>query len=158
MARILLLWLFLISPTLASEVLGIYFTPSKDCEDSIVLHIDRASVVNIAVYSINNDGIVAAIKRAQERGAKVQVITDRLQAAGRSSKVEELILAGVPLKKHRKHKIEHNKFAVFDGRIVVTGSFNWTNPASNANSENCVFIEDSDERYLQRFEYLWSIY
>ena len=32
---------------------------------------------------------------------------------------------------NKKHKIEHNKFAVFDDVHVVSGSYNWTTNASN---------------------------
>lgn len=58
-----------------------------------------------------------------------------------------------------RHKIEHNKFAVYDQKIASTGSFNWTNPASNKNSENCLFLEGNlniINKYIVRFEQLWK--
>jgi len=30
----------------------------------------------------------------------------------------------------------HNKFAVIDETVVLTGSFNWTTPAVDSNQEN----------------------
>ena len=51
----------------------------------------------------------------------------------------------------------HNKFAVFDERLVVTGSYNWTNSAEHANYENLVVLEEPAlvSRYQQEFRQLW---
>lgn len=57
-----------------------------------------------------------------------------------------------------KHKIEHNKFAIFDGVHMVSGSYNWTTNASKNNSENCVFFDQPNKEYSNRFEYLWNLY
>ena len=39
-----------------------------------------------------------------------------------------------------KGSLMHNKYAVIDENIVITGSFNWTNKAVNVNHENIVII------------------
>ena len=36
----------------------------------------------------------------------------------------------------------HNKFAVIDDEIVLTGSFNWTSAAANNNQENLVVVDN----------------
>ena len=86
---------------------------------------------------------------AKDRGAKIRIITDRLMAKNKSSLVEELSDAGIPVLTNVKHKIEHNKFAVFGGRVVVTGSYNWTNNATKSNSENCLFFEQPNKEYSE---------
>ena len=115
----------------------------------------------MAVYSINNAAIVDSLIKAHKRGVEVRIITDRIQAKGKSSKVSYLLENKLNLVINNKFKIEHNKFAVFDGNILETGSFNWTEPASKYNSENCLFI-DSDKNiissYQGRFNELWEIY
>ena len=137
------------------------FTPSKSCENSIVSLINKSRYkIDIAVYSINNDQIVRALKKAHDRGVKIRILTDRLQAAGKSSKVLDLYRYGINIRVHSKNKIEHNKFAVFDEKAATTGSYNWTNPASDKNSENCLFLTKNDdviEKYNNRFKYLWQI-
>lgn len=138
----------------------VFFTPSQDCEDRIVGAFDSTKGEAVAaVYSINNERIVKAILAAHKRGVKVRILTDALQAAGASSKVLSLKAAGVELRVHSKHKIEHNKFAWFDGKVAVNGSFNWTEPASRENSENCVFFSESNilTAYKSRFEKLWEL-
>lgn len=116
--------------------------------------------IDAAVYAINNDEIVKALKKASRRGVKIRILTDRFQASNRSSKVRELHDCGINIRVHSKYKIEHNKFAVFDGKIASSGSYNWTNPATSKNSENCIFFNRNKEavkEYLDRFEYLWKI-
>ena len=110
--------------------------------------------------SINNTNIVNALKKAHNRGIAMRILTDRTQASGKSSKVQELRNAGINIRVHSKHKIEHNKFAVYDGNKASTGSYNWTNPASDKNSENCVFFSNDEgvvQSYKDRFEYLWKV-
>lgn len=146
----------------ASEIVDrVAFSPSTDCEDMIIKLINGSSdKIDIAVYSINNDNIVNALKKAHDKGVKLRILTDKTQASGKSSKVFELYKHGIDIKVHTKHKIEHNKFAIFDGKYATNGSYNWTNPASAKNSENCVFFVSNKEiirDFTSRFEYLWSV-
>lgn len=138
-----------------------FFSPSLDCEDNIIKLLNNAKKqIDIAVYSINNTNIINAIKAAYERGVPIRILTDKTQAAGRGSKVFDLYTAGLNIKVHSKNRIEHNKFTVIDQSAVLTGSYNWTNPASLRNSENCVMIWNDEKtvaRYQERFEYLWQI-
>lgn len=136
----------------------VYFTPGTECEDRIIAELGRATTVDIAVYSITNPKIVDAIIAAHRRGATVQIITDRTMAGHKSSMIDELVAAGIPVRVNRRHKIEHNKFAVFDNRRMVTGSYNWTTAASKYNSENCIFLTTPAQEYAKRFEYLWGMY
>jgi cardiolipin hydrolase len=148
-----------ISPCYAS--MSAFFTPSKKCENSIVQHIDKAEKsVDAAVYAINNKVIINALKKAHKRGLKIRILTDKLQASNKNSKVRELYDFGINIRVNSKHKIEHNKFAIFDFDSVVTGSYNWTEPASDKNSENCLFIINNKQTiqdYQNRFNYLWQI-
>lgn len=142
----------------AKDWVRIYFTPGLDCENNIIKHMNQAHNVDIVVYSISNPAIVDSILAAHNRGAKVRVITDRTQAKGKGSLVNKISDAGIPVVTNIKHKIEHNKFAVFDGKHVVTGSYNWTTNASKYNSENCLFFDQPDKEYSERFKYLWKLY
>ena len=139
----------------------IYFSPSNHCENNIVRFINKSKKqIDVAIYSLNNDRIVEALKKAHKRSVKIRILTDRLQASNRSSKVRELHDYGINIRVHSKHRIEHNKFAIFDKRVVTSGSFNWTNPATHKNSENCVFFirnKNAVEEYQERFDYLWRV-
>ena len=146
-------------PTVSNNKwIQIYFTPGPDCENNIIKHMNQAQNVDIVVYSITNPAIVDSILAAKKRGAKIRVITDRTQAKGKGSLVGKIRDAGIPVVTNIKHKIEHNKFAVFDGKHVVSGSYNWTTNASKYNSENCTFFDQPNKEYSERFKYLWDLY
>jgi len=51
----------------------------------------------------------------------------------------------------------HHKFAIFDRRLVATGSYNWTQSAERANYENLVLLDDPDlvARFVREFQRLW---
>ena len=136
----------------------VHFTPSLDCENAIIKRINSSRTIDIAVYSITNQNIVDTIISAHNRGASIRVITDRGQSKVKGSKVEQIKEAGIPLVTNKQHKIEHNKFAIFDNTHIVSGSYNWTTNASNNNSENCVFFDQPNKVYSNRFEYLWGLY
>ena len=136
----------------------IFFTPGVECEKNIIKRIKQSKKIDIAVYSITNPNITNAIIATYKNGADIRVITDRTQSKGKKSLVETIKKAGVPVLTNKKHKIEHNKFAVFDDVSVVSGSYNWTTNASMYNSENCLFFNQPNKEYSNRFEQLWNIY
>lgn len=155
-----LILLLAIFPYLAYAKVSVYFSPSTKCEQEIVELINQSQKsIDVAMYSINNDEIVDALKHAHDRGVKIRILADKLQASSKYSKVIELYLYGINIRVHSKFKIEHNKFAIFDFLAATSGSYNWTNPASNKNSENCIFFSEEQEtitQYQNRFNYLWQ--
>ncbi|MDW2974901.1 MAG: phospholipase D-like domain-containing protein [Alphaproteobacteria bacterium] len=135
-----------------------YFTPGTECEDRIIAELGRADKIDVAVYSITNPKIANAIIAAHRRGGRVRIVTDRTMAGHKSSMIGELVAAGIPVRTNRQHKIEHNKFAVFDNMSMVTGSYNWTTAATKYNNENCIFLTYPAQEYSKQFEYLWGMY
>ena len=75
----------------AHPVVEIAFTPSKVCEEKIIELINNSqSSIDVAVYSINNQQIIDALYRARQRDVSIRILTDKLQASGKYSKVEEM--------------------------------------------------------------------
>jgi phosphatidylserine/phosphatidylglycerophosphate/cardiolipin synthase-like enzyme len=91
----------------------------------------------------------------------MRVILDALQAGGSTSQAGELRNAGITVKLMRGIKangIMHHKVAIYDGAVVQTGSFNWTDNASCCSWENSLFIGTAEvvKRYQQMFELMWN--
>ncbi len=116
----------------------------EECEEKLLELIEKSKkYIDISVYSINNKKLVDAIISAYERGVKIRVLTDKVQAAGRSSRIWELLEANIPLRVHTHKRIMHTKVAIYDGVSVSSGSFNWTEPAVHKNEEVCdIFINE----------------
>lgn len=53
----------------------------------------------------------------------------------------------------------HNKVAAIDGRVLFTGSYNWSKSAKERNKENLLEFIDEEEIiriYQERLDYLWK--
>jgi phosphatidylserine/phosphatidylglycerophosphate/cardiolipin synthase-like enzyme len=135
-------------------------TFTNKCEKEVIKLINNSNeTIDIAVYSINNDKIVKALEKAKNRNIKIKILTDRIQAFGKSSKVKLLYDRDFDIKIHSKDRIMHHKFAIFDNQKAVEGSFNWTYSAANKNAEDCnIFDNEKDIKTLKRrFKKLWKI-
>ena len=58
------------------------------------------------------------------------------------SAVPKLKRAGVDVREDGNCGLMHDKVFVVDGQTVITGSFNWTRQAQEANDENPVFVDN----------------
>lgn len=54
----------------------------------------------------------------------------------------------------------HNKFAVIDNNVLITGSLNYTKQAVEENLDNCLITVDqfAAQCYRRRFSILWKKY
>ena len=132
------------------------------CAERIIAAInDTRDSLDVAIYALTHPLITAALEDAQRRGVRIRIVADQLQAKGKHSEISYLIERGIPVRLSRGYRggrsSMHNKFAVFDRKLVVTGSPNWTTSADSWNRENAVFISDRDTvaRYAEEFERLW---
>ena len=144
------------APATTAEV---SFSPGEACLQTIRAQVSRARrSIDVCVFTITDDRIAAAILDAHRRGVEVRVITDNDKSLDEGSDVDRLARAGVPVRKDMTECHMHHKFAVFDGRLMLTGSYNWTRSAARYNEEN--LIVSGDPRlvgpFAREFEALWS--
>jgi phosphatidylserine/phosphatidylglycerophosphate/cardiolipin synthase-like enzyme len=143
------------------------FSPYGKCSNHIVREIGRAEKeILVAVYAFTNDEIAWALVKAGQRGVKVQVVVDKeFDAANSASKKSFLEQQRVAVRrvagldKGNGAGLMHQKFAVIDRRVVLTGSYNWTASAENSNDENLLLFRDAGplaEEYRKEFFRLWE--
>jgi phosphatidylserine/phosphatidylglycerophosphate/cardiolipin synthase-like enzyme len=145
------------SATPASEV---YFSPNGGVRQRLVRAIqDSRKTIDIAVYNFTAYELADALYAAKARGVQVRVVVDREMAETGGSGVRGLRVNGIPVRSLGVPELSlmHHKFAVFDERLVATGSYNWTNSAEHANYENLVVLEEPAlvSRFQQEFLRLW---
>jgi len=142
----------------------IRFSPRGGAEKLILEEISKAQKqILVAVFSFTNMRIAKALVEAKNRGVKVYVITDEGQGESRYGRkvLDFLTSHGVKVKIKRGSGggLMHHKYAVIDGKIVLTGSYNWTYSAEKRNDENLVAIEGSRnlaKTYFENFKALWQ--
>lgn len=134
----------------------------QSCPKLILERIEGAvSSIRLALYRLDEPTIIEALMKKAGQGVKVEV-----KLAESNVKTKEKVLiremrpAGVRLEIIRipgKGHM-HNKFAVIDGRWVLTGSYNWTMKSGTENRENLVAIESPEiaRQYLNDWKGITS--
>jgi phosphatidylserine/phosphatidylglycerophosphate/cardiolipin synthase-like enzyme len=121
----------------------VYFSPRGGCTEAIVRALDCATnSVIVQAYSFTSAPIAKAIVEAHRRRVQVAVLLDKSQRTEKYSSADFLNNAGVATFIDARHGIAHNKVMVIDGRLVLTGSFNFTKGAEENNAENLLVIND----------------
>ncbi len=135
-----------------------FFCPHDLCEQRVVAAIQGADEsIDAAIYSFTSREIAGALIAAKARGVRVRVVADYLQSRGESSVLDELTRAGLKVRVYPRATTMHNKFAVIDNSLVITGSFNWTKSAAHYNRENFIILfgRGLAEEYENEFFRLW---
>ena len=121
--------------------------------------IDRANEsIHVMIYSFTLDALADALIRAAEKGVDFKVLIEAENAGWSGSEHEKLISHDADVKLDSNPDLMHHKAMIVDGRIVVTGSYNWAWPAEENNYENVLAIEDSEvaAMYEMEFQGLWD--
>lgn len=121
-----------------------------ECETMVIKEVSRAKKeVLVAIYSLTRRNINSALVQAVKRDVSVTVKYDTRQAQleAMQDSLNYLRKHGVlciAIKMSDERASMHHKFMVIDRKRVLTGSYNYTVPATVLNYENLVVIE-SDE-------------
>lgn len=146
-------------PTKKASIAEAHFSPQDNCVSRIKGLLAAArSQIDICVFTITDDRISSAIIDAHQRGVAVRIISDDEKSLDLGSDIERLDAAGISVRIDRSRYHMHHKYGVFDRKILLSGSFNWTRSAALNNEEN--FIITDDERlvapFVKSFEELWA--
>ena len=136
-----------------------HFSPGDGPLRAIVKLIEEArGSIDVCVFTVTDDRLSRALVNAHQRGVRVRVVSDDEKALDLGSDLQRLQDAGLPVRLDRAESHMHHKFALFDGRLLLTGSYNWTRGAARDNEEN--FVVTGDGRLLTAFgrcfERLWD--
>jgi phosphatidylserine/phosphatidylglycerophosphate/cardiolipin synthase-like enzyme len=139
-----------------------YFSPNDDTEKIFLDFINNTKEhLRIAVYGLHLPKLIDSLLDLHKRGVDIALVIDHTQARGKyeNPEVKQLIDAGIPLLEgtSEKHKIMHHKFAVRDKEFVLSGSWNFSESASEEN--NYFDIIQSEHRanlFLLHWQEMWN--
>jgi phosphatidylserine/phosphatidylglycerophosphate/cardiolipin synthase-like enzyme len=138
-----------------------YFSPDDACVHRIVrLFEDARRQVDICVFTITDDRIRQAIEQAYRRGVQLRILSDDDKSGDLGSDIDYLQRLGVSVRVDRSEYHMHHKFALFDGRRLITGSYNWTRSAAEHNEENFIVTSDAAllRAYQVAFDRMWQAF
>ncbi|KAM4750183.1 mitochondrial cardiolipin hydrolase isoform 1-T1 [Anableps anableps] len=144
----------------------------------LLRHILSASCsLDLCVFSFSNMDLSRAVLLLHKKGVTIRVISDKdysaitgsqigvLRKAGSSAfnKSLSLHMVGLELSVCVRWDVGsvhmHHKFAVVDGRLLITGSLNWTLTAVQRNMENILITEEAElvQPFIKEFHRIWVL-
>ncbi|MEO0138888.1 MAG: phospholipase D-like domain-containing protein [candidate division WOR-3 bacterium] len=140
------------APKTLTDDIQVFFTREDTVLNVIVGLINSSrKTLQIAIYEIDHPDIVRAIIEAKKRGVKVEmVMDDRMKKEWAAKKLEK---EGIPIVFDNREPYMHNKFAVIDSQLILTGSTNFKESEIYRNDNNLVVINSRliAENYLREF-------
>jgi len=152
----------------------VYFTDPERVNDStrmegsipgkLIEYINQAQeTIHIASFEFNLTPVAEALIAAKKRGVEVQWITDdeyglgvdEEEGRGQFAMLEK---AHIEVRDDGRGALMHNKFWIFDGHIVWTGSTNITENGCFRNNNNVLVIESPAVAafYGREFDEMWA--
>lgn len=115
--------------------------------------------VKTASFTFTNEAIADELAAAGLSGINVTILTESRQRNAKGSQYQRLKDSGLDIKLDGNKYNMHHKFIVIDGKVVITGSPNFTLSGFNKNDENTVIIYDEDIAlaYVREFNILYDL-
>jgi len=143
------------------QVLQVCFSKEQDCARIITNWILRANEsIHIMVYSFTSQPIASAliVANTQKPDLDIKVVIERNQANVTGSVYQMLLDANITVALDDNPYLMHHKVAIIDDKIIITGSYNYSQSAEDRNDENLIVIADQEiaELYEQEFQRIWD--
>ena len=114
--------------------------------------------IEVASFTFTNEHTADALIKAQSRGINVTILVEKKQRNVINSQYERLKNFGMKIKVDTNAHNMHHKFIVVDGKIVITGSPNFTSSGFKKNDENMLIIYDEGMalKYINEFNRIYE--
>ena len=122
---------------------------------------DSTTEICIAVAWFTHRDLFQAILGALDRNVKVSVILidDIINRGPNGLDFATYMAKGGAIRFMNTRKLlMHNKFCLFDSKVLVTGSYNWTYSAETRNAENIIATDEENVclAFREQFGKLWG--
>ncbi len=150
------------------EAKDIFFTPSP-VQNGIQAEIVNAmtaskSQIDISMHHLTNDNLVLELENALARNVKVRLLFDNDDCMTKlDPEIRRLRDAGAEVRYLGTDcwlfQLSHNKFGIFDGKVVINGSGNWSKAALSSNYENYIVYDNQKDvgSFQSFFEKAWGL-
>jgi phosphatidylserine/phosphatidylglycerophosphate/cardiolipin synthase-like enzyme len=137
----------------------VYFSPDDGTINRLLELVQgaRESVLFLA-YSFTDDDLAQAVLDRADQDVLVRGVFDESQALGNiGGEYTHLLENGIDVRLDGNPRGMHHKVILIDDRIVISGSYNFSNNAKTRNDENTLIIHSPEMAalYRQEFERVW---
>lgn len=137
----------------------VLFAPEDNAMDYVLPLVKQAKdSVHFMTFAFTHDEMGQELVRQSRRGVDVKGVFESRNATSDHSEIHRLYCNGVDVRKDGNPATMHHKVFIIDGKIVVTGSYNFSNNSENSNDENLIFLSNHDiaGTYQEEFEKVWA--
>ncbi len=121
------------------------FAPETNCADLIVQAINGAKTsIDFMAFSFTEDSIGNAMLAKSKNGVSVSGVFETTGSQTQYSEYGKLKAAGMPVYTDGNPWSMHHKVIIIDNRIVIFGSFNFSESANTANDENLLIVDNAN--------------
>ncbi len=118
-----------------------YFSPPDEVMAKLVSYVQGAKKsVHYMIFTYTDENLAAAMIARARAGLDVQGVIENRGAS--QGALVSLFCAKLPVKTDGNKYTMHHKVIIIDGETVITGSFNFTKSADNANDDNVLVIHN----------------
>jgi len=140
----------------------VYFSPGGGAREAVIQSIQSATNrIYVAMFYMSSADIVDALCQARLRGVDVYAVFDdsQRQSFRYLQYGIQMRVHGIPVRYGFPNQGKmHSKFAVVDGRAVLSGSYNWTESAEHLNTEDMTILRSAAtaHSYETQFARIWN--
>jgi len=153
------------SVTIQGTQVDVLFSPDDLVVDRLSMLLGEAQQsIYFLAYSFGSNDLGNIIREKAAQGVVVGGVLESDQVSSEQAnpnQVEELNLfrqAGLDIRLDGNAEIMNHKIMIIDGRIVVMGSYDFTNRAETENDENVLIIYDEKiaQKFMEEFQRVQS--
>ena len=141
-------------------LIRVYFSPEDDVLNRIIPIVAGAqSSIRFLAFSFTDYPLAKTMIDRHAAGVDVAGVYEKTGSETEGAELRTFFCAGVPVRQDGNPRFLHDKVIIVDNRIVITGSFNFSNNATDNNDENVIIIDNPDiaNLFMQEFVPVWSI-
>jgi len=129
-----------------------YFSPRDEVMAKLVDYVSAAQQsVHFIIFTYTHKDLAAAMQERAEAGVEVSGVIENRGAS--QGAFPALFCAKLPVKEDGNKYTMHHKVIIIDGKTVITGSFNFTVSADEANDDNVLVIHSPAVAAVYEQEY-----
>jgi phosphatidylserine/phosphatidylglycerophosphate/cardiolipin synthase-like enzyme len=153
------------SVTIQGTQVDVMFSPDDIVVDRLSTLLGEAQQsIYFLAYSFGSNDLGNVIRERASQGIAVGGVLESDQVTSEQAnpnQVDELNLfrqAGVDIRLDGQPEVMNHKIMIIDGKIVIVGSYDFTNRAENENDENVLIIynEEIAQKFMEEFQRVQS--
>jgi phosphatidylserine/phosphatidylglycerophosphate/cardiolipin synthase-like enzyme len=123
-----------------------YFSPRGGSTTAILDQIGSAQqTVEVQSHALTSPVIADALVAARRRGVRVTVVLDAAHTSEHREQARYLVGQRIPVLLDAKHGQADNRVILIDNRILITGSFDFSDTAEDGNASNILILRDQPQ-------------